>query len=182
MSPPRLLLDSLATPIGQALLVTDDRGCLRGLDWCDHEPRLRRLLRRHYGRAVLESGRAPGGVVEALEAYFAGDLRRLGGIDCVTAGTPFQRAVWTALREIPTGRTLSYGALAARLGQVRAVRAVGHANGANPIAIVIPCHRVVGARGALTGYGGGLERKRWLLAHEGALAGLSPLAARRPRP
>ena len=130
---------------------------------------MRRLLRRHYGpAATLLPGRAPRAVTEALEAYFAGELARLDGIDCATGGTPFQRAVWAALREIPAGRTLSYGALAARLGHPTAARAVGLANGANPIGIVIPCHRLVGANGALTGYGGGLERKRWLLAHEGA--------------
>jgi methylated-DNA-[protein]-cysteine S-methyltransferase len=170
--PDRLRLDRLATPIGEALLVTDDRGRLRALEWRDQEPRLRRLLRRYCGPAeTLEPGEAPRAVVEALKAYFAGDLARLDGIECATGGTPFQRAVWGALREIPAGQTLSYGGLAARLGQARAPRAVGHANGANPIAVVIPCHRLVGARGALTGYGGGLGRKRWLLAHEGALAG-----------
>ena len=87
----------------------------------------------------------------------------------VTAGTPFQRAVWAALRQIPVGTTLSYGALAERIGRKAAVRAVGAANGANPVAVVVPCHRVIGADGSLSGYGGGLERKRWLLAHEGAL-------------
>ncbi len=169
-SPDRLLLDRFATPIGEALLVTDGQGRLRALDWRDHEPRMRRLLRRHYGPATaLESGRAPGVVVEALESYFRGELSRLDAIACATAGTPFQRAVWAALRKIPAGQTLSYGALAARLGHPRAVRAVGLANGANPISVVVPCHRVIGANGALTGYGGGLERKRWLLAHEGAL-------------
>jgi methylated-DNA-[protein]-cysteine S-methyltransferase len=169
-SPDRLWLDRLATPIGEAWLVTDDHGLLRALDWQEHEPRMRQLLRRHYGPATaLEWGRAPGVVVKALEAYFAGQLSRLDGIACATAGTPFQRTVWTALRTIPAGQTLSYGALAARLGHPRSIRAVGLANGANPIGVVVPCHRVIGANGTLTGYGGGLERKRWLLAHEGAL-------------
>jgi methylated-DNA-[protein]-cysteine S-methyltransferase len=107
-------------------------------------------------------------VTDALQAYFAGELARLNDITCATAGTPFQRMVWGALRTIPPGRTLSYGALAARLDRPSAARAVGLANGANPISVVIPCHRLVGANGALTGYGGGLGRKRWLLAHEGA--------------
>lgn len=102
----------------------------------------------------------------ALAAYFEGDLTALDGIERAAGGTPFQRAVWSALREIPAGETLSYGALAARVQSPRAVRAVGLANGANPIGIVVPCHRVIGADGAFTGYGGGLERKRWLLAHE----------------
>jgi methylated-DNA-[protein]-cysteine S-methyltransferase len=168
-SPGRLSLARLATPIGEALLVCDDGGRLRALDWHDGEPRLRRLLRRHYGPAILlEPGCPPRAVTEALEAYFAAELARLDDVDCATGGTPFQRMVWAALRRIPAGRTLSYGALAARLGHPRAARAVGLANGANPIGIVIPCHRLVGANGALTGYAGGLARKRWLLAHEGA--------------
>jgi len=94
-------------------------------------------------------------------------LDRLGTIRWRVAGTPFQRKVWTALRTIPVGTTTNYGALAARLDVPKAVRAVGHANGSNPISIVVPCHRVIGANGSLTGYGGGLERKRWLLQHEG---------------
>jgi methylated-DNA-[protein]-cysteine S-methyltransferase len=167
--PDRLSLDRLQTPIGNALLVTDEDGRLRAFDWDDYEPRLRPQLRRHYGASVsLADGRAPHRIRSALEAYFAGDLAQLDGIECRAAGTPFQRAVWAALRAIPVGRTLSYGALAAQLNAPRAMRAVGLANGANPIGVVVPCHRVIGADGSLTGYGGGLERKRWLLAHEGA--------------
>jgi methylated-DNA-[protein]-cysteine S-methyltransferase len=105
-----------------------------------------------------------------VHAYFAGDLSAIERLAVVTGGTDFQREVWAALRRIPAGRTLSYGALATQLGRPKAVRAVGLANGANPIGIVVPCHRVIGADGSLTGYGGGLERKRWLLAHEGAEA------------
>jgi methylated-DNA-[protein]-cysteine S-methyltransferase len=166
--PDRLWIDRRTTPIGEALLVTDDGGRLRALDWSDHEPRLLRLLRRHYGGVAVAAGPAPDGVRCALDDYFAGDLGALDAIDCATGGTKFQRAVWAALRTIKPGQTLSYGALAARLGMPRAMRAVGLANGANPIGIVVPCHRVIGADGSLTGYGGGLARKRWLLAHEGA--------------
>jgi methylated-DNA-[protein]-cysteine S-methyltransferase len=167
--PDRLILDYLETPIGKALLVGDGQGFLRALDWQDHEPRMRLLLRRRYGSAVtVQAGRLPAAVRDALAAYFAGALTRLNDIECAPAGTRFQRAVWAALRKIPAGRTSTYGALAARLGHPKGGRAVGLANGANPIAIVIPCHRVLGADGALTGYGGGLDRKRWLLAHEGA--------------
>jgi methylated-DNA-[protein]-cysteine S-methyltransferase len=101
-----------------------------------------------------------------MDAYFRGELRAIDGLRVETRGTPFQRAVWTALREIPCGTTVSYSDLARRIERPSAVRAVGLANGANPVAIVVPCHRVVGAGGALTGYGGGLSRKRWLLAHE----------------
>jgi methylated-DNA-[protein]-cysteine S-methyltransferase len=104
----------------------------------------------------------------ALAGFFAGVVGAIDGIACRTGGTPFQRRVWAALRQIPVGETVSYGALAARLDKPRAVRAVGLANGANPVSVVVPCHRVIGADGWLTGYGGGLDRKRWLLRHEGA--------------
>jgi len=165
----RLTLDRIRTPLGQALLITDTEYRLRALDWEDHEPRMQQLLRRHYGSSLsLAAGRAPQATRQALDAYFAGDLAQLDGIECRTGGTAFQRAVWAALRTIRPGRTMSYGALAAALGVPKAVRAVGLANGANPISVVVPCHRVIGANGSLTGYGGGLERKRWLLAHEGA--------------
>ena len=173
----RLTLDRIRTPLGQALLVTDTQYRLRALDWEDHAPRMQHLLRRHYGSSLsLDSGRAPQGIRQALDAYFAGDLQPLDEIECRTGGTPFQRAVWTALRTIRPGHTMSYGALAAALGVPKAVRAVGLANGANPISVVVPCHRVIGANGSLTGYGGGLERKRWLLVHEGA-AFTDPMAA-----
>lgn len=166
--PERLFLDRLATPTGEALLVTDEAGVLRAFDWSDHEARMRRLLRLHYGATTLQPGPAPAAVREALEAYFAGEVGALQAVAWDTAGTDFQRSVWAALRTIPPGETLSYGMLAARIGHPKAVRAVGLANGANPVGVVVPCHRVIGANGALTGYGGGLDRKRWLLAHEGA--------------
>jgi methylated-DNA-[protein]-cysteine S-methyltransferase len=102
----------------------------------------------------------------ALLAYFDGDLDAIADLPTATNGTAFQRAVWSALRRIPAGRTVSYGMLATQIGRPKAIRAVGLANGANPIAIVVPCHRVIGADTSLTGYGGGLHRKRWLLAHE----------------
>jgi methylated-DNA-[protein]-cysteine S-methyltransferase len=163
-------IETLATPLGVLLLLTDDKERLRGLDWDDHRPRLHRLLRRQYGAAgvVLVDRRAPTPARRALEGYFAGDLAAIDGLPVETAGTPFQRTVWAALRRIPVGQTLSYGALAAAIGRPSAVRAVGLANGANPVGIVVPCHRVIGADASLTGYGGGIERKRWLLDHEGA--------------
>jgi methylated-DNA-[protein]-cysteine S-methyltransferase len=164
--PERLLLDRVESPIGEALLVTDETGYLRGFDWSDYEARMRLLLRRQYGSLEPADGGAPQAVRGAIGAYFAGDLAALRTIRWETAGTPFQRAVWKALTAIPAGATLSYGALAAKLGMPKAVRAVGLANGANPISVVVPCHRVIGADGSLTGYGGGLERKRWLLEHE----------------
>ena len=103
----------------------------------------------------------------ALSAYFEGDLGQLSAIAWRIAGTPFQQKVWNALARIPAGTTMSYGALAAKIDMPKAIRAVGHANGSNPISVVLPCHRLIGADGSLVKYGGGLERKRWLLRHEG---------------
>jgi methylated-DNA-[protein]-cysteine S-methyltransferase len=160
-------LDRLDTPIGMALLVTDDDGMLRALDWEDYEARMNELLRLHHGAVVLKQASAPKHICAALSGYFSGDLDRLGSIQWRVAGTPFQQKVWTALAAIPAGTTMSYGAMAAKLGTPNAQRAVGHANGSNPISVVLPCHRLIGANGALVKYGGGLERKRWLLAHEG---------------
>lgn len=162
-------LDRFKTPIGTALLVTDKEAALCALDWEDYEPRMRQLLRLQHGAVELVSKRAPRPIREALSGYFAGDLDSLRSIPCRIAGTPFQHNVWIALQTIPAGTTLSYGALATRLDVAKAVRAVGHANGTNPISVVIPCHRLIGANGSLTGYGGGLDRKRWLLEHEGVV-------------
>jgi len=166
--PDHLRLDRLATPIGEALIVTDEAGILRAFDWADCEAGMMRLLRLHYGRVTLEPARAPADLMRRLRRYFDGDLGALDGIAWRTGGTPFQRTVWTGLTKIRPGETVNYGALAARLGCATAVRAVGAANGANPISVVVPCHRVIGADGTLTGYGGGVARKRWLLRHEGA--------------
>lgn len=163
-----LILDRLASPVGEVLLVVDAGGAVRALDFHDYEDRLRRLLRLHYGAVVLTEGRAPEAVRRALEAYFAGDLAAFDAIRVETGGTVFQRAVWRALRDIPAGETRTYGQLAQAVGSPKAVRAVGLANGANPVGVIVPCHRVIGANGTLTGYAGGLERKRWLLAHETA--------------
>lgn len=166
----RLLIDHTRTPIGELAVVADAEGRLRATFWPDREDRLLRSLQLHYGKDgfTLTPARNPSGLTAALAAYFEGDLRIIDGLPVATAGTPFQRSVWAALRGIPCGTTVSYGEIARRIGRPSAVRAVGLANGANPIGIVVPCHRVVGASGALTGYGGGMERKRWLLAHEGA--------------
>jgi methylated-DNA-[protein]-cysteine S-methyltransferase len=166
--PHALALDRFETPIGTALLVTDGQGFLRALDWSDHEERMHRLLRLHYGEVVLHDAPAPRAITAALADYFAGDLDRLRAVRWRTGGTPFRRKVWSKLQTVPAGKTTSYGEMAARLGVPGAARAVGAANGANPISVVVPCHRLVGASGALTGYGGGLARKQWLLAHEGA--------------
>ena len=165
--PKAFAVDRLATPIGAILLVTDDDGLLRGLDFEDHEQRLNGLLRLQYGSVGARQGRAPKPMRAALSAYFDGEFAALKRIEWQVAGTPFQRKVWTALPRIPAGRTMSYGALAAKLGSPNAMRAVGHANGSNPISVVLPCHRLIGADGSLVKYGGGLHRKAWLLRHEG---------------
>jgi methylated-DNA-[protein]-cysteine S-methyltransferase len=175
--PEHLLLDRLPTPIGEALIITDELGRLRGLDWADCEDKMQILLRHHYGSRVAEPGRSPQRVREALTGYFEGEYSSLGSIEWSTGGTSFQRLVWTTLTTTPSGQTLSYSALATRIGRPKAVRAVGLANGANPISVVVPCHRVIGADGSLTGYGGGIERKRWLLDHECAVFQLHDSAA-----
>jgi methylated-DNA-[protein]-cysteine S-methyltransferase len=162
-------LDRLPTPIGTLLIVFDEEDRLRALDWDDYEERMRRLLRLQYGtERELREGRAPKPIRDSLNAYFAGHFTALDRIEVETGGTLFQRKLWAELRTIPSGKTSTYGALAARLGLPKAVRAVGAANGANPISIVLPCHRVIGSDRRLTGYGGGLNRKSWLLTHEGA--------------
>jgi methylated-DNA-[protein]-cysteine S-methyltransferase len=164
-------LDRLDTPIGTALLVTDADDLLCALDWEDYERRMRDLLRLQHGAFDLKTRSAPRNMRSALSAYFNGELDALGAVKWRLGGTPFQRKVWTALAKIPAGTTRSYGAMAASLGAPRAMRAVGHANGANPLSVVIPCHRLIGSDGALVKYGGGLHRKRWLLEHEGVVLG-----------
>ena len=168
MLPLTLFIDRVASPIGTMLLIHDPEERVRALDFHDFEARMQRLLRLHYGMDgadfVVKSRKA-------LAGYFAGDLTAIDAVSVATSGTSFQREVWAALRRIQPGTTLSYGALARELGRPKSVRAVGLANGANPVAIVVPCHRVIGADASLTGYGGGIDRKRWLLTHEGAAFG-----------
>lgn len=162
--------ETVSSAIGAIVIITDEQDRIRALDFADYEERMHRLLRLHYGAGTvtLAEARSPSRAAHALGAYFAGEVSAIDDVPVETGGTAFQREVWAALRRIPAGRTISYGTLAARLGRPKAVRAVGLANGANPVGIVVPCHRVIGADGSLTGYGGGIERKRWLLAHEGA--------------
>ena len=162
-----LFVDRLATPIGDMLIVADAEGNLRATFWTDHDDDVRGFLEHHYAvRIALEPAANPHGLTRAISAYFGGDLHAIDTLPVKTAGTEFQREVWRALRHIPCGTTISYSELAQRIGRPVAVRAVGLANGSNPIGVVVPCHRVIGANGSLTGYGGGLERKRWLLDHE----------------
>lgn len=171
ISAKRLLTDRLETPIGEAQLVCDEDGRLRVFGWFDHEERWRRDYTSRYGDTKLTEASNPFGLCDAMAAYMAGDIGVIDTLAVAFAGTEFQNKVWRALREIPAGETTSYGALAKKIGTPKAVRAVGLANGSNPIAVVVPCHRVVGSDGSLTGYGGGLKRKRWLLAHEARFAG-----------
>jgi methylated-DNA-[protein]-cysteine S-methyltransferase len=166
--PEQLAIDRLATPIGVALLASDAQGYLRALDWEDCGDRQIRLLKRFAKGATLAEGPAPEAIRHAIAAYFAGDLAALGTIPWRSHGTPFQQACWQALCAIPAGATSTYGAQAAKVGRPTAFRAVGMANGCNPVGVIVPCHRVIGGDGALIGYGGKLWRKRWLLRHEGA--------------
>jgi methylated-DNA-[protein]-cysteine S-methyltransferase len=167
--PPEIFsVGRLQTPIGPALAVTDSDGVLRAFDWEDHSERITELLRLQYGTVELQTDRAPPKAIRvALSNYFDGDLGALKTVEWRINGTPFQCKVWNALPKIPAGRTMTYGALAAKLGSPNAMRAVGHASGSNPISLVIPCHRLIAANGSLVKYGSGLARKRWLLTHEG---------------
>jgi methylated-DNA-[protein]-cysteine S-methyltransferase len=164
----RLLYDRLASPIGDVLILADDQGRLCALDFGDFEHRLEKLLALRIGRRLdtVTAAKDPFGLSSRLAAYFDGDIAAIDDLPVEAPGTPFQRKVWAGLRQIPAGTTQSYGQLAVRIGHPSAVRAVGAANGSNAIAIVVPCHRVIGSNGTLTGYAGGVERKRWLLAHE----------------
>ncbi len=165
-------LSRLSSPLADLLAITAADGTLHALDFADYAERLHRLFVRHHRGATLTEGPAPAALSAAVTAYFAGDMAALDAVPVAGIGSTFQRRVWAALRQIPAGETRSYGQLAAAIGQPSASRAVGLANGANPIGIVVPCHRVIGTSGALTGYAGGVERKAWLLRHEGALAPL----------
>ncbi len=161
-----LQLDSFDSPVGTILLVVDGQQVC-SLDYADYEERMMTLLKRRYSSVYLTPATDPYGYSSLVREYFAGNYAALDSIPTSTGGTTFQQSVWQALRTIPTGTTLTYGQLAAQLGKLTAYRAVGATNGLNPVAIILPCHRVVGADAALTGYAGGLERKQWLLQHEG---------------
>ena len=154
-------------PFGDlALFSSGNRLC--GVAFDDRADRVVEHLKRHHDRAATEPGGVPDAFVKALQAYFDGDLAALEAIEVDARGTPFQMKVWRELRRIPPGETRSYAQLARAIRAPDAVRAVGSANGSNPVSIVIPCHRVINTGGGLGGYGGGLDRKRWLLTHESA--------------
>jgi methylated-DNA-[protein]-cysteine S-methyltransferase len=174
-----VLVDEIASPLGR-IVIAARAGRLCALEF--GRARTMRQARSRYPGAPLRRARDPFGFSTRIRAYLAGDLAAVDRIPVETGGTAFQRRVWRALRRIPSGRTLTYGALARALRRGAAARAVGAANGRNPVSIVIPCHRLIGGDASLTGYGGGLWRKRWLLRHEGALSVTAPPAGRRGRP
>ncbi len=159
---------AVETPAGTFRLFAKG-GVLVAAGFEEAAPRLLARLEARFGPPEVVETADPAGAVAALRRYLAGDATALDSLAVDLGGTPFQRAVWEALRGIPSGTTVTYAELARRVGRPRAVRAVGAANGANPVSVVVPCHRVVGKDG-LRGYAGGLPRKEWLLAHEGALA------------
>lgn len=161
-----LLTDHVETPIGPMLLMVED-DVMIGLEFDDQPERYMKDLKRRYPDLAMRETVNPCGFSDHLRAYYAGDVTAVDGLPVQGGGTPFQERVWAELRRIPVGTTISYGELATRLGDKNAMRAVGLANGRNPISVVVPCHRVIGSDGTLTGYGGGLPRKTWLLNHEG---------------
>jgi methylated-DNA-[protein]-cysteine S-methyltransferase len=162
----KLLIDRIPSPMGIMFIVSDGES-LCSLDFADYEARMMGLLQKRYESVELIESIDPQGFSSKISAYLAGDFSGLDEIPVNGGGTDFQQLVWQGLRSIPVGTTLSYGELATRLGRPTAARAVGMANSLNPVAIVVPCHRVIGAKAKLTGYAGGLDRKRWLLEHEG---------------
>jgi len=159
----------IESPIGTVEMVIAD-GALELLDFRDEDSdRLDRFIARRYPDGLPPERTDTSGIADAVAAYFAGDPGAIDDLPAAPKGTVFQETCWTALRTIPGGTTISYRQLAERIGRPTATRAVGLANGQNPVSLVVPCHRVIGADGSLTGYGGGLPRKLWLLRHEGAL-------------
>lgn len=163
-----LLLDQIDSELGSILLVVAE-GQICALDFEDYRDRMVKLLQAHFGPVEFKTAIDPEGLSSSLRCYLAGDFEAIAPLPVNPGGTAFQQMVWAALRTIPVGTYWTYGELAARLGKPGAARAVGLANSKNPVSIVVPCHRVIGAKGKLTGYAGGIQRKRWLLHHEGVV-------------
>ena len=176
----KLLLGRVKSPIGTILVVCKG-DTLCALEFADSRDRMMAALRGRHGDFTLVETVDPARVCTRIRAYLRGKLDALDEIAVDGGGTEFQRKVWTALRRIAPGEVVSYGALAQRLGMPNAVRAVARANALNPISLVVPCHRVIGSDGSLTGYGGGLPRKRWLLEHEGVVLAPEPPELTRDR-
>ncbi len=164
-----LYVDEINSPIGKVTVIADDRA-LCHLDFSDCQDRIDRLLKTRYGDYSLQTKKNLLDMRNRLKAYFAGQWNAFDELQLQTGGTQFQRKVWQVLASIPCGETLSYKQLARRIGQPTAVRAVANANARNPLAIIIPCHRVIASDGSLAGYAGGVRRKQWLLQHEAVQA------------
>jgi methylated-DNA-[protein]-cysteine S-methyltransferase len=163
----RLWMDEVPTPIGGVTLLVDPESrMLCGLDFDGCQRWTMDRLARRFGALSIERAADPCGLASTIRSYFDGDVEALSAVRVAATGTPFEEQVWRALRDVPAGATSTYGEIARAVGSPGAARAVGAANAHNPVALVVPCHRIVGTGGALTGYGGGLDRKRWLLAHE----------------
>ena len=160
-----LLVATLPTPIGPLEVVTKG-GVLCGITFDGHGASTRAWMERRFGEIAIEQHDSLGEVTDRIAAYFAGDVRAIDLLPVDTGGTTFQSRVWEALRKIEPGTTTSYGEVARTIWQEKAARAVGMAVGRNPVPIVVPCHRVIAADGKLGGFSGGIDRKRWLLAHE----------------
>ncbi|MGH8492208.1 MAG: methylated-DNA--[protein]-cysteine S-methyltransferase [Moraxellaceae bacterium] len=173
MNHPPIHIDRLPSPLG-SLLLAHGGGHLCALDFQDYESRFRQYLARRFGHVPVEQRRLPEEILNALQSYLSGELNALKHIPVHASGTRFQQLVWQTLRQIPAGQTWSYAELARAIGQPEAIRAVANANARNPVALVVPCHRVIGSDGSLTGYAGGLPRKHWLLVHEGARDDAAP--------
>ena len=163
-----ILIQTIESPIGP-LTAAERAGRVCMLHFGADGPLVDVIFERWYP-AESKARQALPGVAAILERYFGGEIEALDTVPVELNGTPFQKGVWQALRRIPGGTTISYSELAKRIGDPAAVRAVGTANGANPVAVIVPCHRVIGSNGRLTGYGGGLDRKQWLLEHEGVVS------------
>jgi methylated-DNA-[protein]-cysteine S-methyltransferase len=170
----KLFLSHLESPLGELRIVTDADHTIRAVDFADHSARMHRGLREHYGAAEIEDVEVPQSIARAFADYFSGKSDALDHLQIATAGTELQQRVWGALRTIPAGTTTTYGKLAKQLGfaDPRAAIDIGAANAANPIALIVPCHRVIASNGDLKGYAWGVHRKRWLLEHEAV--GLRP--------
>ncbi len=164
----QLVIDYYDCKIGTIIMVFDD-GILCALDFSEYEQRFLYLLAKSYPKYHLTQKHDPFGFRDLLRRYLSGNISAFDNVNVTLRGTEFQQQVWSALRNIPAGHTISYGNLARKIGRPNAARALGHANSLNPIALVLPCHRVIGKNGSLTGYAGGLDRKEWLLKHEEAL-------------
>jgi len=177
----QLWIDEVDSPIGVLSIVVEaESGALCRLEFDGLTRDSERALEARYGDVEWVRVEDPHGVASRLRMYFEGDVEALDTVPVSTAGTPFQERVWHALRGVRSGTTASYGDIAQALGRPGAARAVGLANGQNPVALVVPCHRIIGSDGTLTGYGGGLDRKRWLLAHEARHAARATAAPELP--